>query len=241
MCAGEVVAREGSIVDRYRPQTAEFSSRFYHTVRVPPLAVEDFHWMVHDVPDGAVDVPAIAINEQDNYTVARTIRAEVRQKRVFLPSPGALLMMMERYSGEGNRSYAALVGMDFERGAVASTYSHDAHNLTVLGTDACDMWKAAEAVIQAGGGIAVAVQGSIAAVLPLPVAGLMSEASLAHVARKARALRQALAQWGYRHQNPFMNFSTLGLLVSPEIRLSDQGLVNVRTRQWWPCALYRHG
>jgi adenine deaminase len=82
-----------------------------------------------------------------------------------------------------------------------------------------------------GGGMTVVQEGRITGQLALPLGGVVSDRSLAEVTREATEVREAFTQLGYRHRNPFMNVSTLGLLVSPEIRLSDRGLVDVRRRR----------
>jgi adenine deaminase len=91
---------------------------------------------------------------------------------------------------------------------------------------------AANAVIEAGGGIAVVHRGRVAALLKLPVGGLMSDRPVAEVVADARAVRAALHEWGYRHANAFMSVSTLSLPVSPALKLTDRGLVDVDQRAW---------
>ena len=241
ICGGEIVAVDGEVTNLRTKPSRPWDSAFYNTVRIPPVNESDFQWKADVETDGFIQLTGIAVNSYDNYTVPQPVVAQVRNSRIILPPHAALLMIMERYSGEGGRSYAPVVGMPWKLGAVASTYSHDAHNLTVLGTSPKDMKVATEWVMSAGGGIAVAMNGSVVASLALPIAGLLSDNSLDAVAHSARLLRQALMVWGYRHQNPFMNFSTLSLLVSPEIRLSDRGLFDVRKRRWWDEESPAHG
>jgi adenine deaminase len=94
------------------------------------------------------------------------------------------------------------------------------------------MTLAANAVLEMGGGIAVVHGERVAARLPLPVGGLMSTRPLAEVVQAARAVRAALHAWGYRHANAFMSVSTLSLPVSPKLKLTDKGLVDVERRAW---------
>jgi len=74
----------------------------------------------------------------------------------------------------------------------------------------------------------------VAAFLPLPVGGLMADRPLAEVVDAARAVRAALDAWGYRHENAYMSVSTLCLPVSPRLKLTDRGLVDVDRRDWAP-------
>jgi adenine deaminase len=104
--------------------------------------------------------------------------------------------------------------------------------LTTIGTSREAMALAANTVIEAGGGIAVVHGNRVAAFLPLPVGGLMSDRPVSEVVAGAKAVRAALHAWGYRHANAFMSVSTLSLPVSPTLKLTDQGLVDVDRRAW---------
>ena len=91
------------------------------------------------------------------------------------------------------------------------------------------MLLAANTVIASQGGIAVVEGNSMKAHLPLPVAGLMAEESVTAVGRRLSKVKQALVEQGYRHKNVIMSLSTLTLPVSPELKLSDRGLIHVPT------------
>ncbi|MGE3912419.1 MAG: adenine deaminase C-terminal domain-containing protein, partial [Chloroflexota bacterium] len=143
-----------------------------------------------------------------------------------------LMAIVERHGRGGTRACAPLLGFELADGAVATTYSHDSHNLTTIGTSRAAMTQAANAVIDAGGGIAVVHNGQVTALLLLPVGGLMSDRPVSEVVAGAKAVRAALDAWGYRHANAFMSVSTLSLPVSPALKLTDQGLVDVDRRAW---------
>jgi adenine deaminase len=116
-------------------------------------------------------------------------------------------------------------------GALATTVSHDSHNLTVFGRDAADMAAAANALIGCGGGMAVAAGGAVTALLPLPVCGLLSEAPAAEVAdgfRRVRTAADAVAQW----KPPYRVFKAVvgaSLACNPGPHLTDLGLTDGTT------------
>ncbi len=240
---GRVVARDGGLVEGVpgiadavsRPATASDASDggtpFGDTVRIAPPDAATFRWRT-TAPDGPRRELAIRVNAVDTSTRFDSVEVEVRDGVVRLPPDTALLTVIHRHGVAPGQAFAPVVGLDLGDGAVATTYAHDSHNLLVLGTSAESMAAAASAVVRARGGIAVARGGTVVALLPLPVAGLMSEAPAEQVAADAGAVRAALDEWGYRHANAFMSVSTLALPVSPSLKLTDRGLVDVERRAW---------
>ena len=114
------------------------------------------------------------------------------------------------------------------RGAAASTYAHDHHNLLVLGRNARDMANAANDVIQKQGGMSVSDQGTITGAISLPVAGILSEEPIETLGKEAAAFKSALTAIGYKQDNPIMSMTTLGLPVSPALKVTDRGIIDVK-------------
>ncbi|WP_255356778.1 adenine deaminase [Thioclava sp. SK-1] len=146
-----------------------------------------------------------------------------------LPNDMIRMAVINRHGANTPARVAFLENWGQWRGAFASSISHDSHNLTVFGRDPSDMAAAANAVRQAGGGVAVATQGQVIACLPLPLAGLISDAPLDQIAGDFAALRSALdalVDW----QPPYLVFKALfgaSLVCNAGPRLSDVGLVDV--------------
>ncbi len=138
----------------------------------------------------------------------------------------AKLAVLERHHGTGNIGLGFVHGLGLKRGAIASSIAHDSHNLVVAGMDDTSMAVAADAVIQAGGGLAVADGERMVEVLPLPVAGLMSDDNPIEVSLHLKHLVKLAKDMGTVY-DPFMSLSFLALPVIPEIRLTDKGLVDV--------------
>ena len=112
---------------------------------------------------------------------------------------------------------------------MASTVAHDSHHMIVVGTSEDDMALAANRLGEVGGGITVYKDGKEIALVELPVAGLMSDEPAATVAAKASRMVQAMADCGCTLNNAYMQHSLLALVVIPELRISDLGLVDVTT------------
>jgi adenine deaminase len=122
-------------------------------------------------------------------------------------------------------------GFGIKKGALASTVAHDSHNLMLLGVSEEDMIAAASHLVQLGGGLAVVAEGQVLADLPLPVAGLLSPASLEEVAQAHSRLKEAYRSLGGTLPDPFMELSFLSLEVIPALKLTDLGLVDVNRFQ----------
>ncbi|MCO6009746.1 amidohydrolase family protein [Actinoallomurus purpureus] len=209
---------------------------FARSVRLDPLTGEDLLWRV-DLPDGDHLFRAMRVNPVDTFTEPAEVRLPVRDGVVAWQGRTAVTAVYERHHGSGRRTIAPVVGFDLAPGAVATTYAHDSHNLTLIGTDAAMMRTAANRVIAASGGICVVAAGSAPVELPLPVGGVMSDRPAPEVARGSAAVRDALHAWGWRNRNAFMSISTLTLPVSPQVKLTDRGLVRVVDRAWEPAVL----
>ena len=136
------------------------------------------------------------------------------------------LAVVERHRSTGLRAIGFVEGLGIQRGALASTVAHDSHNLIVAGADDAAMARAATAVAQAQGGIAVVV-GSNQAVLPLPLAGLMSIAPAVEDDRQFTAVIELLRTTGSEVPSLPMLLSFLALPVSPHLKLTNRGLVDV--------------
>jgi adenine deaminase len=147
------------------------------------------------------------------------------------------IAVIERHLATGRIGLGFVAGSGLQRGALASSVAHDAHNLVVLGLTDEEMAFAAMRLAEIGGGI-VAVEGErVLAECPLPVAGLMSDAPLARVIDESRACNEAAAALGWSGETPFLTLAFLALSVIPSLKLTDQGLVDVDRFELVPLAV----
>lgn len=149
----------------------------------------------------------------------------------------AKLAVVERHRGSGRCGLGLVQGFGLQRGALAGSVAHDHHNLLVLGMDDLSMATAVQAVVAAGGGLAVACGRDLLALLSLPLAGLMAVAGIEQVAAESRQLIAAARTLGCPLQRPFMTLSFLGLEVIPALKLTDLGLVDVAAGRLVPLFL----
>jgi len=139
----------------------------------------------------------------------------------------AKIAVVERHHASGRVGLGFVHGLGLSRGALAATVAHDHHNLIVAGADDLSMSTAARAVAAAGGGLAVARGQELLALLPLPIAGLMSAEPLETVLAQDKALLAAARTLGTPLHDPFLMLSFLGLEVIPALKITDRGLVDV--------------
>ena len=134
--------------------------------------------------------------------------------------------VVERHNATGTIGKGFVKGFGFKCGAIASTVSHDAHNLLIVGTNDEDMAVAGNALTECGGGMVVVKDGKITAINPLPVAGLISEDSAEDVAERVAQIEHGWKELGCNLISPFMTNALLALAVLPELRLTNRGYVD---------------
>jgi adenine deaminase len=144
------------------------------------------------------------------------------------------IAVIDRHANTGAHTVGFVKGIGLRQGAIASSIAHDHHNLVVVGADDASMMAAARAVANTGGGLSVANQQAVLAQVPLPIAGLMSDQPIETVRVQMDEALLAAHQLGAIVHDPFMAMSFLALAVIPELKITDQGLVDVSKFQIVP-------
>ncbi|HEY8859778.1 MAG TPA: adenine deaminase [Gaiellales bacterium] len=139
----------------------------------------------------------------------------------------AKIAVIERHLGTGRIGLGFVRGLGLQRGAIASTVAHDAHNIVVAGVDDDDMVRAARRLAELGGGMVAVHDRGVRAELALPVAGLMSAAPAEQVVAESRALADAARALGCTLEAPFHSLGFLALSVIPALKITDHGLIDV--------------
>lgn len=145
------------------------------------------------------------------------------------------IAVIERHKGTGHKGIGFISGVSLKGGAIASSISHDSHNLIVIGTNEADMAYAANSLLEMGGGCISVCDGKALAALPLPIAGLMSECDARTVADQNEALRQSVHTLGAPADiEPFMNMAFVSLPVIPHLKMTTHGLIDVNRQTLVP-------
>ncbi len=183
-------------------------------------------------PEGQDTVTVRVIGVVENQAPTRALTATLAVTGGMVQPDAtqdvAQIALVERHRATGQVVNAFVSGFGYKgRMAIASTVAHDSHHMIVVGTDHQMMELAANRLAEIGGGITVWKDGTELAQVPLPIAGLMSDAPAAQVAAKATRMVAAMAKCGCTLNNAYMQHSLLALVVIPELRISDLGLVDV--------------
>ncbi|RKN74227.1 adenine deaminase C-terminal domain-containing protein [Paenibacillus ginsengarvi] len=225
---GGVKAYDASEPYEEEPAERQFPSDFYTSVKLSPVGSADFT-VTAPANSGEQSCRIIMVGDGSTFTREHIDNVPVRGgELLWEQSPYSLIAIMERYGINGNRALGLVGGDAIREGAIATTYAHDNHNLLVLGRSKADMELAANTVIGRQGGYCVVLGGEVIAFLPLPVGGILSEATLDELAVETARLREAMKRLGYRHYNPIMSLSTLSLPVSPALKITDFGLIRTK-------------
>ncbi len=206
------------------PATARDTVRLGHVLTETDFEIK--------APPGANRVQANVIGVVENQAPTKALKSELPIIGGLVEGEGDVcqIALVERHRATGGVTNAFVSGFGYEgRMAMASTVAHDSHHMIVVGTDRDQMALAANRLAEVGGGITIFRDGQELALVELPIAGLMSDSPAADVAAKAEQMVEAMQACGCQLNNAYMQHSLLALVVIPELRISDLGLVDVRT------------
>ncbi|WP_430512177.1 adenine deaminase [Pannonibacter phragmitetus] len=204
------------------PQSARETVRLGKVLEAADFAIP--------APAGANAVKARVIGVVENQAPTKALTAELPVSGGLVEAEGEVcqIALVERHRATGKVVNGFVSGFGYTgEMAIASTVAHDSHHMIVVGTSREMMAKAADRLGEVGGGVTVWKDGEELALVELPIAGLMSDSPAVDVAAKAAAMVEAMAACGCTLNNAYMQHSLLALVVIPELRISDLGLVDV--------------
>ncbi len=221
--AGHVVYQNGQV---FVDKKWNVPHQIGNTVIIPDLKIKDF-----EIKSTTGQINVIEIVE-NNLLTHHSIVA-IDKDKPFIPKPEdnlAKILVVERHGHHGNFGKGVVRGFKMTGGAVATTISHDSHNLVALGMNDDDLNLSIKRVAEIHGGIVIVKGGLILAELPLDVAGLMSSKSLEDISKELTDLTSSSKEiFKDLTFNPFLTLSFLTLPVIPELKITDQGLYSSKT------------
>ena len=232
--SGVAVAADGRMLPELRTDPSGAPTG---TMRVPRLSETDFRLRVPGANAGQVRLRTV---NKPRFTKWGEVVADLRDGDVVLPDDAILMAVIHRHGkAPAIPVLGVLQGWSTWRGALATSVAHDSHNLVVFGREPADLAAAANAVVQAGGGMAVAAHGVVKALLPLPICGLLSDAPAHQVAdglRDLRAAADAIVDW----QPPLLTFKSVvgaSLACNPGPHVTDLGITDGTTGEVFETAI----
>ena len=232
LAQGEILAESGKLIKdipenvypEYSKKTVNLGKR---------LSSRDFDIFA---PSNVKSVKARVIGVIENQAPTKALEVELAvdngKVQTHFEKDVCQIALVERHRGTGEVVNGFVSGFGYDRPcAIASTVAHDSHHLIVVGTSKPDMAAAVNHLANLGGGVTVFSEGQELKTVELPIAGLMSDERAEVVAEKAEAVFEAMQTCGCKLNNAFMQHSLLALVVIPEIRISDLGIINVNKFQ----------
>ena len=213
----------------------QFLPELRHSVNAPKLLPDDFVVKTDLVANGEVLANIIQLNPVGTFTNHIQEKLEVKDHIVQWQKAGlALIMVQDRYSGSGNYSLGFVDRGIIKDGAVGATWAHDHHNIMIMGTNTTAMLKIQNQLVEQQGGYIAAKGDKIVANAKLAIGGVASDQPMSVLGTEIGKVRKTLQELGYKNPNEIMSFSTLSLLVSPTIKISDKGLFEVKSQKEIP-------
>lgn len=224
----EVYSKLNGLKREYFKNKTTIKKEFFNSIKLEKITKND---LLVKVPIKYLDnVTCRTMKVSENTTFTQECNKILNVDNQILKwenNDCALIAVFERYGKNNNVSFGLVEGSILKEGAVATTWAHDHHNLMVMGNNVDDMILAANKVISLGGGYAVSNKGNILASLSLPIGGIISDEPIEILGENLGKVRDAMKDLGYNHMNEIMSFSTLSLPVSPALKITDKGLIDV--------------
>lgn len=230
--AGQLVAKDGVMHPFAAPAVAsEIEQTVRKSFHMEALTAQSFH-----IPASGKQCRVISVIPGELLTRQKILDFDFEKDGRMAADRDILkLAVVERHNHTGHMGLGYIAGIGLQTGAIASSVSHDSHNLVIIGSNDADMAAAGNRVRQMGGGCVVVENGAVLAEIRLPVAGLMSDLSAQEAARQNEQLRDAVYRLGARPEiAPFMCMAFMSLPVIPELKMTALGLVDVNQQKIVP-------
>lgn len=232
---GQVIAEKG----KWKVSLPKFSypSWAVNSVHLKkPLKADDFKLKVEN---GRLKAKANVIGVIENQAPTKHLTFDMQPEngevKPDISRDIAKIAVVKRHDGMDGITVGLVSGFGFTgKCAVASTVAHDSHHMIIVGTDEASMAVAGNSLARSGGGQVVVRDGKVIGRVELKIAGLMSTEKADVVARKTETVLQGFRSCGCMLNNPNMQLSLLALVVIPELRISDKGLVDVTQFKFIP-------
>lgn len=222
---GKLVAENDKLlVDIKKPQ---ISTEKKNSVEIGELSLEDFK-IKAPIENGKLEIIGMEyISKFTSVTRKKNFIVDVKNGYVDLKGTDLNFAIVINRYGKGTKSIAVVENFYMNRGAIATTYSHDSHNLTIIYKNPKDALFAAQRVKEIAGGIVLIENEKVVKEMPFPIAGMLSKKDALHLGNDIVEMNKILRDYGIETASPITRPSTLSLIVIPEVKLSDMGLIEV--------------
>lgn len=222
---GELVAENNKLLVQINKPHIDLENK--NTINIDELKVEDF-MIKAPIENGKLEIVGMEyINKISSVTRKKTFTVNVKDGYVDLEGDELNFAISINRYGKKTKAIAVVENFYVNRGAIATTYSHDSHNLTIIYKKPIDALVAAQRVKNIAGGIVVVENEKVVKELPFPIGGMLSKKSAYELGNDIVNMNKVLRDYGIESASPITRPSTLSLIVIPEVKLSDMGLIDV--------------
>lgn len=222
---GELVAENNKLLVQINKPHIDLENK--NTINIDELKVEDF-MIKAPIENGKLEIVGMEyINKISSVTGKKTFTVNVKDGYVDLEGDELNFAISINRYGKKTKAIAVVENFYVNRGAIATTYSHDSHNLTIIYKKPIDALVAAQRVKNIAGGIVVVENEKVVKELPFPIGGMLSKKSAYELGNYIVDMNKVLRDYGIESASPITRPSTLSLIVIPEVKLSDMGLIDV--------------
>lgn len=229
---GSKVSENGEAIYFENPRISNaLKESVLSSFNMPSLSADCFHITPEEGKCRTIGIiPGQLITEELIYDIDFSKNNGIDTDRDILK-----IAVVERHHNTGHMGLGFIHGIGLKHGAIASSVSHDSHNLIIVGADEMDMAIAGNRIREIGGGNVVVSGGKVIAEMQLPIAGLMSNLSAEKVSAQNEEIRECVYELGVYHEiKPFMNMAFVSLPVIPSLKMTTLGLVDVNTQKLVP-------
>ena len=221
---GELVAENNKLLVQINKPHIDLENK--NTINIDELKVEDF-MIKAPIENGKLEIVGMEyINKISSVTRKKTFTVNVKDGYVDLEGDELNFAISINRYGKKTKAIAVVENFYVNRGAIATTYSHDSHNLTIIYKKPIDALVAAQRVKNIAGGIVVVENEKVVKELPFPIGGMLSKNSAYELGNYIVDMNKVLRDYGIESASPITRPSTLSLIVIPEVKLSDMGPVS---------------
>lgn len=222
---GELVAENNKLLVQINKPHIDLENK--NTINIDELKVEDF-MIKAPIENGKLEIVGMEyINKISSVTRKKTFTVNVKDGYVDLEGDELNFAISINRYGKKTKAIAVVENFYVNRGAIATTYSHDSHNLTIIYKKPIDALVAAQRIKNIAGGIVVVENEKVVKELPFPIGGMLSKNSAYELGNYIVDMNKVLRDYGIESASPITRPSTLSLIVIPEVKLSDMGLIDV--------------
>lgn len=223
---GRLVAEDNQMVVPISKPVLELEN--YNSVTIKDFTEEDFK-IKAPIENGTMEIVGMEYLSRSRSVTRKKIFT-VPVKNGYIDLEGTELnfvAILNRYPNNDNIALAIVENFYLDKGAVGTTYSHDSHNMTIIYNNAKDAVAVSKRIAEIGGGVVVVEDSKVIDEVSFPIAGMLSKKSAKELSKDILRMNNLLSQYGIETASPITRPSTLALIVIPEIKMSDIGLIDV--------------